>query len=300
MKEFEYETDFKMLEKIGLVAREALEYSRNMIKPEMTLLEIGDNIERFIAERGCTYAFPVNLSLNEQAAHYTPTYDDDMIVKQGDILKVDLGARSGDCLTDCAITLNVGNEPDKIIDTCNSALDAAISTVRAGRKLHEIGRVVEDIVTKNGFNPIKNLGGHGIAKGELHAEIFIPNYDNGDGTQLEEGQVIAVEVFITSGKGYVKEGDGIQIFQKSQGMPRIREMRQIAEYIDTSYKTYPFAFRWLMKQFDSEFRVRATLNELLRAGSLEIFPVLIEESEGIVAQSEKTVLVEKDSCKIIT
>ncbi len=300
MREFEYETDFKLLEKTGIVSRDALEYSRGMIKPDMTLLEIGDNIERFIAERGCAYAFPVNLSLNQQAAHYTPTYDDDMVVKQGDILKVDLGARSDDCITDCAITLNVGKEPDKMIETCDKALDAAISKVRAGTKLHEIGKVVEDIVKERGFNPIKNLGGHGVAKGELHAEIFIPNYDNGDDTELEEGQVIAVEVFITNGKGYVEEGDTIQIFQKSQGMPRTREMRQVAEYIDTNYRTYPFAFRWLMKQFNSEFRVKATLNELLRIGALETFPVLVEESEGIVAQSEKTVLVEKDSCKIIT
>lgn len=300
MREFEYESDIKLLEKVGKVSRDALDYARIMIKPDMTLLEIANNIERFMADRDCVYAFPTNLSLNNQAAHYTPTYDDDIVVKRGDILKVDLGARDGDCITDCAITLNVGEEPNKMIEACDSTLETAISKVRAGTKLHEIGRVVEDIVKAKGFNPIKNLGGHGVAKGELHADIFIPNYDNGDETELEEGQVVAVEVFITDGMGFVEEGDEIQIFQKSQGMPRTREMRQVAEFIDTNYRTYPFAFRWLMKQFDSEFRVKATLNELLRSGYLDTFPVLVEGSEGLVAQCEKTVLVEKDSCKIIT
>ncbi len=300
MSEFEYETDLKLLEEVGKVSRDALDYSKHMIKPDMTLLEIASNIEDFIAQRGCSYAFPTNLSLNEQAAHYTPAYNDKKVVKRGDILKVDLGARNGDCITDCAITLNVGNEPDKMIETCDKALDAAISKVRAGTKMHEIGMTVEDIATAGGFNPIKNLGGHGVAKGELHAEIFIPNYDNDDDTELEEGQVIAVEVFITTGKGYVEEGEEIQIFQKAQGMPRMREMRQIAQFIDENYKTYPFAFRWLMKQFDSEFRIKATLNELLRSGALETFPVLVDDSKGLVAQSERTVLVEKDSCRIIT
>ncbi len=300
MNEFEYETDLKLLGEVGRVSRDALDYSKHMIKPEMSLLEIASNIEDFIAQRGCSYAFPTNLSINEQAAHYTPSYDDDMIVKNGDILKVDLGARSADCITDCAITINVGNEPDKMIETCDKALEAAISKVRAGTTMQEIGRVVDDVVTLGGFTTIKNLGGHGVAKGELHAEIFIPNYDNGDDTQLEEGQVIAVEVFITTGKGYVKEGEEVQIFQKAQGMPRMREMREIAQFIDENYRTYPFAFRWLMKQFNSEFRIKATLNELLRSGALETFPVLVDDGEGIVAQSEKTVLVERDSCKIIT
>ena len=100
------------------------------------------------------------------------------------------------------------------MEASSEALEAAISLVKAGRAVREIGKEIEAIAKKHGFSPIKNLGGHGISEEELHSDVFIPNYDNGDTTTLEEGQVVSIEPFITDGEGYVTESDDVQIFQK--------------------------------------------------------------------------------------
>jgi methionine aminopeptidase len=82
-------------------------------------------------------------------------------------------------------------------------------------------------------------------------------------------------------------------------MPRSPAARDVASFIDLNYRTYPFAMRWLLSRFD-EFKVKASLNELARLNLLEAYPVLVERSKGIVAQTEYEMIVEKDSCKLIT
>jgi methionyl aminopeptidase len=303
MEEFEYETDINALKEAGKVSREALDYAREAAKPGRKLLDLANDIERFIKGKGFDFAFPINLSINSDAAHYTPKFNDEKTFSDGDVLKVDLGARKGDTMVDCAETFDTSGKNAKMIDTCSSALDAAVSMVKSGRKLCDIGKEVERISKASGFNPIRNLGGHGVAKGELHAEIFVPNYDNGDDTELREGQVIAVEVFITDGDGYVKDGNEVEIFRKfptNGPMGRGADARRACGIMDSKYSSYPFALRWLVNEMDSEFKARVAVRELSALGVVEEYPVLVERSNGIVAQLEKTLVVEKDSCIVIT
>ncbi|MDE1761713.1 MAG: M24 family metallopeptidase, partial [Candidatus Micrarchaeota archaeon] len=238
-------------------------------------------------------------SCNENAAHYTPMFDDKTIFTEKDVVKVDIGLRAGDILTDSAVTVDLGGAHSKLLETTQECLDAAISKVRAGRKVCEIGREVEKIAKSRGLKPVRNLGGHGIEEGELHAHYFIPNFDNGDDTELQEGDLVAVEVFLTDGEGHVINGDYTQIFRKFPGFST-RTNRDVSDFIDKNYSSYPFALRWLVEGFKSEFKVKAALNEMARAEALESFPVLVEQRKGMVAQFERSVLVEKDSGRIIT
>ncbi len=303
MAHSKYVEDIDAIVEAGKASREALDYARASAKEDMKLIDLSREIERFITDRGFAFAFPVNLSINDEAAHYTPKADDDKMFRVGDVLKIDIGARKNDNLVDCAITVDPSNKHAKLVEACDFALEAAISKVKAGVELRDIGKTVEEISKERRVIPIRNLGGHGIVAGELHADIFIPNFDNGDATRLQEGQVIAVEVFITDGKdGYVKEGKDVEIFRKFGGYGQIRnsDSRKIADFIDRNYGTYPFALRWLMEGFESEFKVRAALNDMMRNELLESYPILIEKSGGMVAQSEKTLIVEKDSCTVLT
>ncbi len=296
-------TDVKALEECGKTAVDALEFSRTIVKEGASLLEVTEKIEQFIKDRGFELSFPVNLSINEKAAHYTPGLDDKSVFQKNDIVKVDVGARSGDVLSDCAITIDLSGTNGKIVNAAEKALDEAISLVRAGRKVCEIGSVIEKAVASAGFKPIKNLGGHGIEEEELHAGVFIPNFDNNDDTELEEGSVISIEPFITNGYGYVDETDDVQIYQLvSTAAPRSQEARSILELVAGKYKTYPFAARWIGRELNhlSDFKVRRGITELLSIGTIEPFPVLIERNKGIVAQAEKQLIVEKDSCRIVT
>lgn len=294
--------DYKKLEEAGKVSKELLAYAKSIIKPGAKLLDISDQIERFIEESKCKPSFPVNLSTNSEAAHYTPEFSDSRIIGETDVLKVDVGARIDTYLTDCAVTVCLDSKHSKLVEASEKALANAISMVKAGRKVKEIGKEIEKIAQESGFNPIRNLGGHGIEQHELHADIFIPNFDNGDNTELEEGQVIAIEPFLTTGIGTVVEGDSLQIFQMtSENLPRSPDAREALNYIATNFSTYPFAMKWVIRGMNGqEFRARKAIADLLNNGNLEPFPVLVEKSNGMVAQSEKTLIVEKDSCRIIT
>ncbi len=293
--------DVEAYAEVGKVSYEALMHAKALVKLGAKLLDVAEATEAFIKGRGFEMAFPTNLSVGHEAAHYTPSFGDSKVFTAEDVVKVDVGARRGDMLGDCAITVDLSGKYGKLAEASENALNAAISMVKAGRKLGEMGREVERIANANGFNPIRNLGGHGIDAGELHANIFIPNYDNGDQTELEEGKVIAIETFITTGKGLVKDGDIVQIFQKTaDSTPRLNITRDVLSYISSNYSTYPFAIRWLISKYNSEFMVKTALNELYSINALESFPVLVEESKGIVAQTEKTMIVEKDSAMVLT
>jgi methionyl aminopeptidase len=294
--------DIEGLKEAGRASSLALEYARSIIKEGASMLDVAQRIEAFIKEKGLGLAFPVNLSVGSDAAHYTPGIEEKREFTAKDLVKVDLGARRGDLLNDCASTIDLSGEHGKLVDAANEALETAINMVKNGREVREIGREIERIADAHGVKPIRNLGGHGITKTELHAEIFIPNFDNGDSTALEDGQVIAIEPFMTNGEGYVEDGENVEIFQKTGSNPvRSREAREIAGFIDSSYGTYPFAVRWLGKEMGklSEFGIRRALAELSAAGDMEQFPVLREKKAGFVAQAEKTMVVDGDSCIVL-
>ena len=99
----------------------------------------------------------------------------------------------------------------------------------------------------------------------------------------------------------MSDSDVTEIFQKlGPASARSEDTRRIAAFIDENYGTYPFSLRWLSKAFDSQFKIRRALSELSSLGALEPFPVLVERTGGLVAQAEKELVVEKDSCTILT
>ncbi len=294
-------SDFEKLIEVGKQSYTVLKEVGSHIKPGVRLVDIAKEVEAQLKEKNLTCSFPVNISANDNAAHYTPSFNDPRVFSDGDVVKLDIGGRSADYLSDLAITVDLSGEHGKLVEASEKALENAISIVKAGRKVSEIGKEINSTYAKYGINPIKNLGGHGIAKGELHAEPFIPNFDNDDDTELEEGDFIAIETFATEGEGYVIEGDYVQIFSMvREGQLRDAEHRKIMDFISKNYSTYPFAMRWLTEEFGSEFKVKSALNEMASKGMIDAYPVLVERSKGIVAQTEKSMIVERDSCTVTT
>jgi methionyl aminopeptidase len=156
--------DYNTLKEVGKVSYEALQYSKTVVKEGRKLIEIAEEIENFIKKKGFEMAFPVNLSINENAAHYTPTADDSYVLSGKETIKVDVGARKDAYLGDCAITIDLSQHYSKLVEATEEALSNAISLVRAGRPVNEIGKVIEKTAEAKGFKPIRNLGGHGIER----------------------------------------------------------------------------------------------------------------------------------------
>ncbi|MBI4447759.1 type II methionyl aminopeptidase [Candidatus Woesearchaeota archaeon] len=280
--------------KAGKIAAESLAYGRSLAKPGIKLLELAEKIEAKIFELGGRPAFPVNLSLNHIAAHYTPSYNDETAFKEEDILKIDVGVHVNGCVGDTACS--VGNNKE-LIKASEEALKAAIKIFTPGTKIREVGKAIQEQIQSYGFSPIRNLSGHGIAEYNLHSGITIPNYDNGDEKVLEDGQIIAIEPFATTGQGVIEEGKPSGIFRLQQAKPtRSMSTRQLLKFVAEEYKTLPFAKRWVINKIPGATLALITME---REGMLHHYPQLPERSKGLVSQAEHTLLV-KDKPKILT
>ncbi len=297
------EEDESLAEEVCKISYEALLKARDMIKPGVKFLDVAEATESYVKDKGYEIAFPLNLSINNEAAHYTPSYMDDKVFGEKDLIKVDFGAAKDGYLGDCALTVDLSGEYGKLVDATKEALENAVSIVKAGRKVQDIGKVINDTFDKLGFRPIENLGGHGVKLHELHAEPFIPNYDNGDDTLLEEGTRIAIEPFATlkQSRGLVTETDVAEIYSFSENIaPRLPAARNVLNKIIDKYPSEPFAVRWLSEGIKSKFELYSGIRELEKVGAIDSYPVLAEVSHGMVAQTEFELLVEKDSCKVLT
>lgn len=288
-------------EKAGRIAREVLERWKNNIKPGVKLLEIAQGVEADIVSRGAGIAFPVNISINEQAAHYTPEHATEKAFGEKDVVKLDVGVHVNGFIGDTALTVDLSGENGKLLEASEAGLEAAIAGMKPGAKVGEIGALVEEEIRKRGFKPIENLTGHRLEQFKLHAGTEIPNVKTGSSHVLKEGDVFAVEPFATSGAGRVTEGAQVEIFSFVEKRPvRLRESRRLMNYADERFRGLPFAERWLYADFTSKLLLGSALKELMMFGVLRPYPILSDAAKGLVSQAEKTVVIEKDGARVLT
>ncbi len=285
-------------EEAGKIAAEVLQYSKRLVREDVPLFLVVKQIEAKIAELKAKPAFPPQISINNIAAHYYPDETDNTRFQEGDLVKLDIGVHIDGYIADNAVTINLsGDESLGLIKASKDALKEALVLFTPGTELREIGRVIEEIIVGYGFNPIKNLSGHEITPYNLHAGLTVPNYDNKDRTQIQEGQVFAVEPFATNGDGYVKDGRLSGIY-KLVNPKNIRSGREVLQFIIDEYQTLPFHKSWIFKKF-GDFKASFALRILESEGVIHHYPRLVERSEGNVSQAEHTVIV-KEKPIIIT
>lgn len=285
----------KNYKKAGSIAAKALEYGISLLKEDVLIYDVVLKIEKKIEELGGEPAFPVNVSFNNIAAHYTPLIGDKTKVTNKDLIKLDVGVHVNGYIGDNAKTIGPNKD---LIETAEKALQEAIKLCKPGTKVTEIGKVIENTITSAGFNPIRNLSGHGVDHFEAHSsKITIPNFDNGDQTELKEDDVIAIEPFVTNGIGLVKDSTPSGIYQITNMRPT-RVGREVMIYILDKHKTLPFVSRWITK-FPS-FKVRFVLNQGEKQEFIHNYPKLVEKQDGLVAQAEHTLLITKDGHEILT
>jgi len=277
-------------EKAGKIAAETLLYGKKLIKEGEKLLVISKKVEEKIKELKGEMAFPAQVSINEVAAHYCPDVNDETVIKNGDLVKLDIGVHVDGNIGDTALSIDVGSDKNlELIRASKDALKIAIENMKPGIELREVGKAIEEVIVGYGFNPIKNLSGHEIKNYELHAGLIVPNYDNGDTTILKEGQIFAVEPFATTGEGFVKDGKLSGIYHIV--LPRnVRSGREILGYVMDKYQTLPFARKWLLSNF-SEFKTNFSLRILEREAIIQQYHQLVERTNGLVSQAEHTVKV---------
>jgi len=293
------EKEFKSYVKAGKVLKRIQSNAKTSIKEGMKLLDIAEKIEKEIIELDAKPAFPANLSLNNNAAHYTPASDDETVIGEKDLLKVDIGVHVDGFIADASITIDFSNEWGKMAEATEKALENALSMLKVGRKLGEIGTEIEKTIRSYGFNPVQNLSGHGLAEYQTHASPSIPNISKRDARTIEEGKAYAVEPFATNGSGFVKEAPQTEIFELNEVKPvRNLEARKILSKVEEEYNTLPFAQRWLLKSF-SPINTKIALRELIQRECLKRYPLLREQKEMIVTQAENSFVVHNEEIVVL-
>jgi len=288
----------------GKIAADAREYGIGLIKPGVSYLEIVDKVESKILKSGAGLAFPVNISINEIAAHFSPRHDDAALTfKKGDVVKLDIGAHFDGYIADTAVTVEIeSHRYDDMIKASSDALDNVITIMKPKVNLFEIGKTVEDTIKSYGFKPIDNLTGHSMQRYVLHAGMTIPNVpDRSFMVKPKIDDVLAIEPFATNGAGHVSAGDGSNIYlcKKSFNTRLLRDNRAKIMFRKTKdlFKTLPFAQRWFEKQFSNS---DILLRKFSFLGLVKHYPQLIDTNKGIVTQKEHTIIITEEGCEVIT
>jgi methionyl aminopeptidase len=285
---------FEKYRDAGDIASKILRRGAKEIREGVSYLEVVESIEVQVGEEGAALAFPLNLSLNEDAAHDTASPDDVRVFSRGDVAKLDLGVQVDGYIADTATTVDLGNN-SFLLEASEKALDAAIKAVRPGTTAGELGAAVQKEIENRGYLPISNLTGHGLDRYILHRSPTIPNIGVNGGVVLEEGMVFAIEPFATTGSGHVGEKNRKEIYsQISQKPVRTPIARNILNTVKER-NGLPFARRWLIEK-----KTDIALSVLVRSQILHVYPVLSDISGSLVSQHEHTVIVTADGCIVTT
>ena len=201
------EEQIKIIAEGGKILAAVLKDLGKMAKPGISTLELDRAAEALILSYGAKPAFkgyegfPYSLcaSVNENIVHGFPSK---YVLKEGDLLKLDLGVLYKGFNTDMAITVAVGNvsyEDKRLINVTKKSLRLGIKKAKVGNTTGDIGNTVQRFVEDQGFSVVRDLCGHGIGR-SVHEEPKIPNYGKrGTGEKLIEGMVICIEPMVTAG-----------------------------------------------------------------------------------------------------
>ena len=278
----------------GRTASTILKESAQDIRIGRSYLDLVESVEALVRERGADLAFPLNVSLNEDAAHDTASSGDERVFTKGDVVKLDLGVHLDGYIADTATTIDLGSNA-LLLEASEQALESALKLVCPGATSGELGSAIQKEIESRGYRPISNLTGHGLDRYIHHRQPAIPNVGISGGVVLEEGMVLAIEPFATTGSGHVGEKTRKEIYsQVSQKPVRIPAARTILEKVKNR-QGLPFARRWL-----NEKKLDITLPALVRSQVLHVYPVLSDIPGSLVSQHEHTLIVTADGCIVTT
>jgi methionyl aminopeptidase len=285
---------FENYRNAGILAAKVLREGALEIRVGISYLELVESVESRVIDEGADLAFPLNVSLNEDAAHDTASTGDDRVFSNGDVVKLDLGVQIDGYIADTATTVDLGNNP-LLVEASREALEAAIKKVRPGVTAGELGAAIQFEIERRGYRPIANLTGHGLDQYVIHKPPTILNVGIVGGAVLEEGMVFAIEPFASTGSGRVGERARVEIYSQIGLKPvRIPSARAVMEKV-RSRRGLPFARRWMQDR-----KLDLAIAGLVRSQVLHGYPVLSDIAGSLVSQHEHTLIVTEDGCIVTT
>lgn len=199
--------DIKRMKQAGHIVALVHQEMKRIIEPGVTTKYLDDVAMRIIKENKAIptflgyHGFPASIcaSVNEQVVHGFPL--NEVVLKEGDIISVDIGATYGGFVGDSAWTYAVGKiseEKQRLLKVTEEALFAGISQMRHGNTLDMVGGAIEDVAKREKLGIVRQYGGHGVGR-DMHEDPFVFNYRTGNKTILKSGMTIAIEPMLNLG-----------------------------------------------------------------------------------------------------
>ncbi len=288
--------------KSGKITREVKAVVQAGVKPGIGFLEVCDLVRKEVESRGGRLAFPTGIGVNQVTAHYAPQDGDESVVGDQDLVKVDFGVHVDGYVTDTSVSVTFNPEFNLLLEATERALEAAIATARRESRTGEIGREIHREAARFGFKTIENLTGHTVDRYQVHAGKSIPNLYMPGMQKLKEGDVFAIEPFLTPGSaaGYVVDAPSTTIFSMvSRKKTGVAELDAFADRVWEERKTLPFTLRWYVPEF-GRGKLPGVVNRLMAKRIVRGYPTLVEASGNPVAQFEHTMALEEGGLVVLT
>jgi len=301
-----YRTAGQIVTKTAIKLVEELQPGRNILE----LCELGDKI--LLEEAKNTYknkksmergiAFPTSISVNNVVGHYSPEAGDKAVLKDGDVVKIDLGVHLDGFIAVIAHTHIVGNSQVKptsgkaadVVCATHLAAEAVLRLLQPGNKNTDIAPVVQKIADTFKVNPVEAVLSHQLKRFVIDGTKVIPNKAVVDQAveefEFEENDVYGIDIVMSTGTGKTREQELRPTIYKrvvdQNYSLKLQAARKIFSEINEKHPALPFTLRWL-----EDKHVRFGLGEIESHGLVQPYPVLYEKENEIVAQFKYTVLV---------
>ena len=281
----------------------------DFINPNTSLINICDFIENRIRKRSHVseynngIAFPTGVSLNNTVAHWTPlTKYDKTILSPNDVLKIDYGVHVNGCIIDSAFTINLNPLYNPLLEASKEAVDVIIKECGVDSSASELGALSEEVISSyeidiNGtmvpIKPINNVCGHNIRPWNIHGGKLFPGSNNNDtNTRIQDQDILAIEVFTSTGNGVSYLSGQSSHFMLNDSAPIDPKYKKFYKIIYGMFKTLPFCQRFIDYNDLSLRPYQEKINEGIRKGYIKSYPPLVElDKNARVAQFEHTIYV---------
>ena len=226
------EEEIELLRENNILVSKTLAEVGRHLKPGVTTKQVDKIADEFIRSHGATPAFlgyqgypaSITVSVNEQVVHGIPS--DNIVIREGDIVSVDVGTFMKGFVGDSAYTFAVGEvsaEARRLMEVTKEALYRGTAQAKAGNRVGDISAAVQDYAESFGYGVVRELEGHGLGR-KMHEGPGVPNYGlRGRGPMLKEGMVICIEPMITMGSRAI-------VFERDGWTVRTRDRKPAAHY----------------------------------------------------------------------
>ncbi|CAA9986850.1 methionine aminopeptidase 2, putative [Plasmodium knowlesi strain H] len=305
---------YEDLRKAAECHRQVRKYIQAYVQPGRKMIDIVKETEKKTKELilshklNCGWGFPTGCSLNHCAAHYTPNYGDETVLKYDDVCKLDFGVHVNGYIIDCAFTIAFNEKYDNLIKATQDGTNTGIREAGIDARMCDIGEAIQEAIESYEIElnkkiyPIKaisNLRGHSINKYIIHGGKCVPIVKQKEENEImEEGELFAIETFASTGKGYVTHGNECSHYMRNpdkQFVPiRLNSAKTLLKVINDNFDTLPFCHRWLDDL--GQKRHFMALKTLVDLNIVEPYPPLCDVKNSFTSQMEHTILL-RPTCK---